>query len=57
MVDVINLRRARKEKARSEKEKTAEANRLLHGTPKSQRDLAQARNDKAARELDAHKKD
>ena len=57
MADVINLRRARKAKARDEKEKAAEANRLLHGTPKNLRDLAKAKSDKAARDLDAHKKD
>ena len=57
MADVINLRRARKAKARDEKEKTAAANRLLHGTPKNLRDLAKAKSDKAARDLDAHKKD
>ena len=57
MADVINLRRARKAKARDEKEKAAEANRLLHGTPKNLRDLAKARGDKAAHDLDAHKKD
>ena len=57
MADLINLRRARKAKARSEKEQTAEANRLLHGTPKNLRDLAKARSDKAARDLAAHKKD
>ena len=56
MAELINLRRARKAKARSEKEKTAEANRLLHGTPKNLRNLAKARGDKAARDLDAHKK-
>ena len=44
-------------KTRGEKEKTADANRLLHGTPKNLRDLAKARGDKAARDLDAHKKD
>jgi Domain of unknown function (DUF4169) len=57
MSEIINLRRARKQKARSEKEKTAEANRILHGTPKPLRDLAKARTDKAARDVDAHKKD
>ena len=57
MVEIVNLRRARKAKARSEKEKTAEANRIVHGTPKNLRDLAKARNDKAARDLDANKKD
>jgi hypothetical protein len=57
MAELINLRRARKAKARNDKEKTAEANRLLHGTPKNLRDLAKARGDKALRDLDAHKKD
>ena len=57
MVDVINLRRARKAKARSEKEKTADANRAVHGTPKHLRDLAKAKSEKALRDLDAHKKD
>lgn len=57
MADIVNLRCARKKKARGEKEKTAEANRILHGTPKSLRDLAKARAEKAVRDLGAHKKD
>ena len=57
MGEIVNLRHARKKKARGEKEKTAEANRLVHGTSKSLRDLAKARAEKAARDLDAHKKD
>jgi hypothetical protein len=57
MAEIINLRRARRRKARGEKEKTAEANRVLHGTPTPLRDLAKARTEKAARDLDAHKKD
>ena len=57
MGELVNLRRARKAKARNEKEKEAEANRLLHGTPKNLRDLVKARGEKAARDLDAHKKD
>lgn len=42
MADVINLRRARKAIKRTEKEKTAAANRQLHGEPghvKKQRKL------------------
>ncbi|HXS06295.1 MAG TPA: DUF4169 family protein [Rhizomicrobium sp.] len=57
MAEIVNLRRARKAKARDEKEKTADANRLLHGTPKNLRNLAKARSDKAMRDLNAHKKD
>ena len=55
--EIVNLRRARKAKARDEKAKTADANRVLHGTPKPLRDLAKARSDKALHDLDAHKKD
>ena len=57
MADIVNLRRARKTKARDEKEKTAETNRTLHGTPKHLRDLAKARSERAQRALEAHKKD
>ena len=57
MADLINLRRARKAKAKVEKDKAADANRITHGTPKNLRDLAKARTDKAAHDLDAHKKD
>jgi hypothetical protein len=57
MGEVVNLRQVRKAKARDEKAKTAEANRTLHGTPKRLRTLAKAKSDKAARDLDAHKKD
>ena len=57
MAELINLRRARKAKAKAEKDKAADTNRIAHGTPKDLRDLAKARKDKAARDLDAHKKD
>ena len=56
MTEIINLRRARKAKDRAEKAKHADANRVTHGTPKDMRDLAKSRADKAARDLDAHKK-
>jgi len=55
MVEIINLRRARKAKAKAEKEKTAQSNRVLHGTPKSLRNLAQARKDKADEALSGHR--
>jgi len=57
MADIINLNRARKAKAKAEKAKEAQNNRVLHGTPKVQRDLGKARKEKARRDLDAHKKD
>lgn len=42
--DIVNLREARKAKARAEKEKRAEENRRAHGMSKAERDkLADAR--------------
>ena len=55
MADPINLRRARKARDKAEKEKTAEANRVLHGTPKHLRKLSEARKDKAEQRLAGHK--
>jgi hypothetical protein len=56
MAEIVNLRRARKAKDRIEKDKAADANRIAHGAPKAVRNLGKARAEKAARELDAHKK-
>ena len=55
MAEIVNLRRARKAKARAEKEETAQANRVLHGTPKALRNLAEARKDKADQALSGHR--
>jgi uncharacterized protein DUF4169 len=55
MADIVNLRRVRKAKARSEKEADAEANRAQHGIAKPVRDLAKARKEKAKHDIDAHK--
>ena len=55
MVEIVNLRRARKARAKAEKEKAAEANRVLHGTPKAVRNLAEARKDKTDQVLSGHK--
>jgi hypothetical protein len=55
MAEIVNLNRARKRKAKAEKGKMAEANRILHGTPKHLRNLAEARKDKADQLLTGHK--
>lgn len=57
MSEIINLRRARKEKARGTKEKDAANNRAKHGVAKPTRDLAEARAEKSAHDLEAHKLD
>jgi hypothetical protein len=53
--ELINLRRARKARTKAEKEKTAEANRVLHGTPKALRNLEKARKDKTDQGLTGHR--
>jgi len=50
--DIVNLRQARKQKARSDKDKTAEANRLQFGRSKAEKTLTRALNDKAEKLLD-----
>ena len=55
MSEIINLKRARKAKAKADKEKAAEANRVLHGTPKTVRNLAEARKNKADQALSSHR--
>ena len=55
MAEVINLKRARKAKDRAEKDKTAQANRIAHGTSKAVKKLSEARADKADQRLSGHK--
>ena len=55
MGDIVNLRRMRKRAKRQRDEREAEANRLLHGRSKAERELAGKRNAKARRDLDRHR--
>ena len=57
MAEIINLRQARKQKARVEAEKTAEQNRISFGRTKAERKLTGAERDKAARHIDGHRLD
>lgn len=54
---VINLKRARKARDRAAKAADADANRAKHGASKADKALSSARKAKAARDLDAHKRD
>jgi predicted RNA-binding protein with PUA-like domain len=47
---VVNLRQFRKQKARADKEKTAEQNRLSYGRTKAEKQATKARNDKAQKD-------
>ncbi|NML73208.1 DUF4169 family protein [Rhizobium sp. S-51] len=50
--DVVNLRQFRKSKARSEKEKQADQNRITFGRTKAEKELTRALNEKAEKSLD-----
>jgi len=55
MAEIVNLNRARKAKAKAEKARQADANRVAHGTPKNLRKLEQAKKDKAEQSLAGHR--
>ncbi len=55
MADIINLRRARKAKARAGAQIAAAANRTKFGLTKRARDQADGQRDRAARKLDGHR--
>ena len=57
MAEIINLRRARKAKARDAKALEADAARTKHGVAKPVRDLAKARKTRAERDIDGAKLD
>lgn len=55
MADIINLRQARKTKARADKEKVAEQNRALHGRTKAVKRAEKSAKTKITKHLDDHK--
>jgi hypothetical protein len=57
MSEIVNLRRARKEKVRGAKEKDAAGNRAKHGVAKSLRSVVKAQAKKSEHDLNAHKLD
>jgi hypothetical protein len=57
MGEVINLRQARKAKARTEADRDAASNRAAFGRTKSQKRLTKAEQEAVARKLDGHKVD
>ena len=57
MVEIVNLRRARKAKNRAGKSAVADVNRAKHGVAKNVRALEEARDEKATRDLEARRLD
>jgi hypothetical protein len=57
MSDIVNLRQARKQKARHAKEVVAEAHRAEHGIAKSTHNRAKAAAEKDTSKLEGHRLD
>ncbi len=57
MADIVNLRRARKTKARAGAAKEADENRIRHGSGKAAAKLEKARAEKNAHNIDVKKLD
>ncbi len=53
--EIVNLRRARKQRARRDAETQAQQNRISFGRTKAERELTEAERDKAARTLEGHR--
>ncbi|MFQ6548525.1 DUF4169 family protein [Aestuariibius sp. 2305UL40-4] len=54
---VINLRRARKDRARADKKAKGDQSAALHGRAKAERDLTRAEREKSDAHLDGHRRD
>jgi hypothetical protein len=57
MAEIVNLARVKKQAARTAARKTADANAAKFGSTKAEREVEKARAEKAARDLDAHKRE
>jgi predicted secreted protein len=57
MAEIINLRQARKNKARADKQVRAEQNRITFGRTKAEKELTKAERELEQRRLDSHKRD
>lgn len=57
MADIVNLRQARKQKSRADRERAAEANRLKFGQPKAAKQRTRLEEARAQRAHEAHRND
>ena len=57
MGEVVNLRQARKQKARTEKDRRAGENRTLHGRSKSERERDRLASEKAEKFVAGHRRE
>lgn len=57
MGEIVNLRRARKHRARADADRTAEANRVAFGRTKAEKSLTRAERELAERRIEGHRLD
>ena len=57
MGEIVNLRQARKQKARTEKERLASENRALHGRSKAERERDRLAGEKAENFVAGHRRE
>ena len=57
MAEVINLRQAKRQAARKAARADADTNAAKFGRTKAEREIEKARAEKAARDLDGHRRD
>jgi hypothetical protein len=57
VAEIVNLRTARKQKARQDKEREADRNRTFHGLSKAERERSRHEAEKASLHLDAHRRE
>jgi hypothetical protein len=57
MGEIVNLRRARKDREKRARDETARKNRIAHGRSKAERELTQAQQQLETGRLDAHKRE
>jgi len=57
MGEIVNLNKARKARDKAAAKRTAEANRLIFGRTRAERDAARTERDRDATRLDGHKLD
>lgn len=57
MGEIVNLRRARKQRDRRAKEEAAQTNRVVHGRSKSERRLTEAERRLESARLEGHKRE
>lgn len=56
MADIVNLRMARKHKARADRKQAAEQNRALHGRSKAEREHDRRQAERAEKFIDGHRR-